>query len=134
MASGREERRVQTWVPVIVGGALGSAARHAVNLWTVRRFESAVPLATGLVNLIGSALIGILAGLLVGGHLKMGPATRAFVFVGLLGGFTTFSSFGLDTLTLAKGGRVWLAATNVLAQVGLGLLAVFAGYALGVSK
>jgi CrcB protein len=110
------------------------AARHAINVWTLRRFESAVPLATGLVNLIGSALIGILAGLLVGGHLKMGPATRTFVFVGLLGGFTTFSSFGLDTLTLAKQGRAWLAATNVLAQVGLGLLAVFAGYALGASK
>src|SRR6185295_6278035 len=134
MVSGREGRRVQAWLAVILGGALGSGARHAVNQWTLRRFESSVPLATGLVNLIGSALIGLLAGLLVGGHLRMSPTIRTFVFVGLLGGFTTFSSLGLDTLTLAKEGRAWLAATNVLAQVGLGLLAVFAGYALGVSR
>ena len=125
---------MQTWLAVILGGGLGSAARHAVNRWTLRHFESVVPLATGLVNLIGSALIGILAGLLVSGHLKMSPTTRTFVFVGLLGGFTTFSSFGLDTLTLAKEGRAWLAATNVVAQVGLGLFAVFAGYVLGASK
>lgn len=125
---------MQTWFAVILGGALGTAARHAVNQWTLHRFQSVVPLATGIVNFVGSALIGILAGLLVGGHLKMSPVTRAFLFVGVLGGFTTFSAFGLDTLTLAKEGRAWLAATNVLAQVGLGLLAVFAGYALGISK
>ena len=125
---------MQTWIPVILGGALGSAARHAINLWTLRRFENAVPLATGLVNLIGSAFVGLLAGLLVGGHVKMSPTVRTFVFVGLLGGFTTFSSLGLDTLTLAKEGRAWLAATNALAQVGLGLLAVFGGYALGALR
>ena len=120
---------------VAVGGGLGSAARHAVNLLALRRFEhSAVPWATGIVNLLGSALIGLLAGLIAGGHLRMSPSARTFVFVGLLGGFTTFSSFGLDTLTLVREGRMGLALGNVLAQVGIGLLAVFAGYSAGASR
>jgi len=125
---------VQTWFAVLLGGALGSAARHAVNRWTVHRFETAVPLATAIVNVVGCAIIGTIAGLLVAGHLKMTPTVRTFVFVGLLGGFTTFSSFGLDTLTMAKEGRAFMAALNVAAQVGLGLLAVFAGYAVGAAK
>jgi len=57
---------------------------------------------------------------------------RAFVFVGILGGFTTFSTFGLDTLTLAHEGRPLAAAANVAVQVAVGLTAVFAGYAIAV--
>jgi fluoride exporter len=126
------ERRfvVKTWVIVAFGGALGSAARHAVNVWTLRRFEQSVPLATGIVNVAGCAIVGILAGLIVGGQLRLSPSARIFAFVGLLGGFTTFSSLGLDTLTLVHESRVGLAASNVLLQVGLGLAVLFACYSL----
>ena len=61
----------------------------------------------------------------------MNPSMRLFVFVGLLGGFTTFSSFGLDTFMLACGGRHYAAAFNVAIQVTVGLLAVVGGFALG---
>jgi CrcB protein len=72
----------------------------------VRRYGSAAPYATLIVNLIGCAVIGLLAGLLAGGRLGMTSTARVFVFVGILGGFTTFSSFGLDVFTLARTGRL----------------------------
>ena len=59
----------------------------------------------------------------------MTATMRTFVFVGILGGFTTFSSFMLDTLTLSRGGQSELAVANIAAQVALGAIAVFAGYA-----
>ena len=79
------------WVAVGAGGALGSLARHAVNRavqhhWPLERF----PLATLAVNLSGCAVIGVLAGLIVSGRLPMRQPWREFVFVGILGGFTTF--------------------------------------------
>jgi CrcB protein len=125
---------MKNWLMVVLGGGLGSACRHAVNRWAVHRFENSVPLATGAVNLAGCAIIGGLAGLIAGGRLRMDPSIRTLVFVGVLGGFTTFSSFGLDTLTLVHEGRRWLAIGNVLIQVGLGLLLVFGGYWLGSSR
>jgi fluoride exporter len=125
---------MKNWLMVVLGGGLGSACRHAVNRWAVHRFENSVPLATGVVNLAGCAIIGGLAGLIAGGRLRMDPSIRTLVFVGVLGGFTTFSSFGLDTLTLVHEGRRWLAIGNVLVQVCLGLLLVFGGYWLGSSR
>ena len=83
---------------VALGGALGSLARHGVNIAFAHIFGRPVPLATAAVNLAGSAAIGILAGLIASRRLTMTPNMRTFVFVGLLGGFTTFSSFMLDTL------------------------------------
>ena len=111
-----------------IGGALGSLARHGVNTLVARRSGSAVPYATFVVNLLGCAVIGVLAGLLASERLSMGPAARVFVFVGILGGFTTFSSFGLDTFTLARTGRVATAFWNVAGQVAIGLAAVAVGY------
>lgn len=89
-----------------------------------------MPYATAFVNVLGCAVIGLLAGGVAGGHLRMSSEARIFVFVGILGGFTTFSSFGLDTLTLVIEGRMSLAVLNVVVQVGLGLGAVFVGYTL----
>jgi CrcB protein len=63
----------------------------------------------------------------------MTPNMRTFVFVGLLGGFTTFSSFMLGTLTVTHAGNHALAMSNVIAQVGIGLIAVYAGYSLVTS-
>ena len=83
------------------------------------------------VNLAGCLVIGLLAGLIASERMTMTPAVRAFVFVGVLGGFTTFSSFGLDTFTLAHGGRADVAAFNVAIQVAVGCALVAAGYAAG---
>jgi CrcB protein len=82
------------------------------------------------VNLAGCLVIGVLAGLVASHRLVLAPGMRAFVFVGVLGGFTTFSSFGLDTFTLAHGGRAGAAAANVAIQVAAGLAILAAGYAV----
>jgi len=113
---------------VAVGGAIGALARHVVNLAFAQIAGRPVPYATAAANLLGSAAIGLLAGLLASGRLTMTPNVRAFVFVGVLGGFTTFSSFMLDTLTLTHAGERTLAMSNVVGQMALGLLAVYAGY------
>jgi CrcB protein len=96
-------------------------------------FVRPVPYATATVNLIGSAIIGVLAGLVASERLAMTPTLRTFVFVGLLGGFTTFSSFMLDTLTLMHTGERTLALSNVVGQTVLGLIAVYAGYYVATS-
>ena len=121
------------WLAVAVGGALGSMARHGVNMLFSHLLERAVPYATGAVNVIGSAAIGLLAALLATGRLHMSTELRTFVFVGILGGFTTFSSFMLDTFTLGHGGDHSLAFWNVALQVALGLGAVWGGYRLGTA-
>jgi fluoride exporter len=121
-----------TWIAVAVGGALGSVARHGVNVlvqsrWPFQRF----PVATLVVNVLGCFAIGLLAGLIATEKIHLRLPWREFVFVGLLGGFTTFSSFGLDTLTLARGGAPALALLNVTLQVSIGLSAAYAGFAAG---
>lgn len=121
-----------TWVAVALGGALGSVARHAVNHGVHSRLiASRLPVATALVNLSGCFAIGLLAGLIASNRIALPFFWREFVFVGLLGGFTTFSTFGLDTFLLARTHSGGLAAANVLAQVLGGLLAVWAGYHAG---
>jgi CrcB protein len=121
------------WLAVAAGGALGSIARHGVNILFSHLLERALPYATGTVNLAGSAVIGLLAALLATGRLNMSAELRSFVFVGILGGFTTFSSFMLDTFTLGHGGDHGLAFWNVVVQTAVGLAAVWAGYRVGVS-
>ena len=121
-----------TWIAVAVGGALGSMARHWVNLEIAHRLEQSVPWATFTVNILGCVVIGALAGRIASGHLHLGPAMRTFAFVGVLGGFTTFSSFGLDTFTLGHGGDHAAAFWNVIGQVGLGVGGVWLGFYLGL--
>lgn len=116
------------WIAVAVGGALGSMARHAVYLATpAQRF----PLATVVVNLSGCFIAGLLVGLLASRRIDLPDQWRDFVFVGLLGGFTTFSTFGLDTFLLARTQSPGYAAINVGLQVVGGLFAVWLGYRLG---
>jgi fluoride exporter len=117
------------WAYVAIGGAIGSVARHEVGKAIARVSPTRVmPYATGVVNLAGCFVIGLLAGLIASQRITMSPDLRAFVFVGILGGFTTFSSFGLDTFSLAHGGRPAAAVVNVLVQVVAGCLLVAAGY------
>lgn len=119
------------WIAVAVGGAIGSVARHAVNRavhqeWPFLRF----PLATVIVNVVGCCIIGVLAGLVATGRLPMRTNWREFVFVGILGGFTTFSTFGLDTVTLIRAGDNAQAIANVAVQVMFGLGGVYGGLLL----
>ena len=120
------------WLAVAVGGALGSMARHWVNVEILRRLERTGPHATFVVNVIGCLVIGVLAGRIASGRLHVTPAMRTFLFVGVLGGFTTFSSFGLDTFTLAHGGDYARAFWNVAGQIVLGLGCVWLGFYLGL--
>lgn len=110
-----------SYLLVGIGGMLGSMARHAVgsaalHLWPSIKF----PFGTLAVNLIGCLLIGILAGAIE--RLAVGNAEwRLFAVVGILGGFTTFSAFGIETLTLLRSGHLGLALGYVLASVLLGV-------------
>jgi CrcB protein len=120
-----------TWMAVAIGGAVGSMARHGVNILFAHVFLRAVPYATAAVNIAGAWIIGMLAALVATGRLPMSAEWRTFVFVGLLGGFTTFSSFMFDTFTIGHGGDHALAFWNVALQTALGLVAVWGGYRLG---
>jgi CrcB protein len=120
---------------VAIGGALGSLARHGVNhlvhtRWLTTRF----PVGTAAVNITGCLVIGLLAGLVASHRLVVGLHWREFMFVGVLGGFTTFSTFGLDTFVLTQAHSGAQAFLNVAVQVIGGLLAVWAGYALGLAR
>jgi CrcB protein len=120
------------WLAVGVGGALGSVLRHGVNVVFANVLGRPGPFGTATVNVIGSLVIGVLAGLIASGRLHETPAMRAFVFVGILGGFTTFSSFMLDSFTLAEGHHGAAAVLNIAGQVVLGYAAAYAGFRLAV--
>ena len=123
---------IVTWLAVGIGGALGSVLRHAVNVGVHHRWPQArFPYATLFVNVLGCFVIGLLAGLIATRRISPPPEWREFVFVGVLGGFTTFSTFGLDTFTLARAQDMPAAALNVALHAGCGLGAVYAGYAAG---
>lgn len=111
---------------VALGSALGGAARFLLAGWVGARLGGAFPWGTVLVNVSGSALIGVLAAR----EELLSLETRQFLMAGVLGGFTTFSSFSLQTLRLAQEGDWARAAGNVLGSVALCLLAVAAGYRL----
>jgi len=118
-----------TWLAIAVGGAIGSIARHAVNHAAhAHHLTSRFPAGTVIVNLTGCFVIGLLAGLIAVDRLALRFAWREFVFVGLLGGFTTFSTFGLDTFLLARTHSAGLALVNVALQLIGGLAAVSIGY------
>jgi fluoride exporter len=115
---------------VALGGALGSVARYAASGLAARLLGSGFPWGTLLVNVVGSLAIGALAALVTpDGRPLLGSDARWFWMVGVLGGFTTFSAFSLETLQLARSGE-WLGASaNVVFSVLLCLAAVWLGYA-----
>jgi fluoride exporter len=121
-----------TWLAVMLGGAVGTAARHGFNLAVARLISAPTPWATAIVNMVGSVVTGVLAGALASDRLAMSPFARTFIFVGILGGFTTFSSFMLDSLTLMHAGMPTKAALNLAGQLVIGLALTLAGYYLAV--
>jgi fluoride exporter len=117
-----------TWLAVGLGGALGSMARHGVNLLLARLLGDPIPYATAAVNIVGCFIIGVLAGAVAASQIVLSDTQRLFIFVGVLGGFTTFSSFGLDTLVLMRHGHAGLALANVAGQLTVAVVSVFGGY------
>ncbi|MEZ5332605.1 MAG: fluoride efflux transporter CrcB [Thermoanaerobaculia bacterium] len=110
-----------------LGGFVGSALRFLASGWVHRFSGSQYPWGTLAVNVLGSLVLGLLAGL---ADLRqvIGPGQRLFLMIGVLGGFTTFSTFALETVSLAQGGQGGRALANVAAHVALGLTAAAAGY------
>lgn len=119
-----------TWLAIGLGGAVGAVARHLLNSAVQGRF-TLFPVGIFAVNAIGCLAIGVLAGLIAAGRAPLGELARLFLVVGVLGGFTTFSAFGLDTLVLARGGHTALAVANAFGQLACGLLAVWIGFSVG---
>jgi CrcB protein len=122
-----EEFSVFNVLIVGIGGFIGSVLRYLVSGW-VQQYSKSLdfPYGTLTVNLIGCFVIGFL-GELAEARGILASETRLLVFIGLLGGFTTFSSFGNDTLNLARSGQMINALTNVVANVVFGLLLVWLG-------
>jgi CrcB protein len=114
---------------VFLGGGLGAALRHGINLLSARLFGTAFPWHTLIENVTGSLVMGLLAAYFA---LK-GDASqhwRLFMTTGILGGYTTFSAFSLDTVLLYERGETAMAALYVLASVALAIGGLFAGLAL----
>ncbi len=116
------------WIWLAVGGGLGAIARHGLTQWVNARFAVEFPLGTLVVNVVGCFVIGVLATLADEGQ-SLSHTTRLFLVTGVLGGFTTFSAFGLDTLRLIENGQGMAALGNAGTSVALGLVAVIAGVA-----
>ena len=117
-----------------LGSALGGMARYGCSDLAARYFGTAFPWGTLFVNVTGSLLIGFLASLTVDdGRLLLSPDARAFLMMGLCGGFTTFSALSLETLNLARDGQWFAASGNVVLSVAICLLAVWLGYAAGAA-
>jgi len=110
---------------VAFGGALGSVARYRLGTWVLAHSADwKFPTGTFVVNVIGCLIAGVAAGLAERYHL-FSPDARLFLFVGILGGFTTFSAFGLETVFLLRRGDVWIAALNVVGSVACGLFVLW---------
>ena len=116
------------WLALFAGGGLGAVLRFA--LWVDERAPVAFPWGTLAVNVSGCFLIGLVA-TLADEHRLLTPLARLFLVAGVLGGFTTFSTFGLETWRLAEEGLSRLALWNILASLGATLVAVIAGVWLG---
>jgi CrcB protein len=120
---------LMNYLIVFLGGGIGAAVRHGVNVASARQFGPAFPYGTLLINVTGSLIMGLAAGYFA---FKGGASQplRLFLTTGILGGYTTFSAFSLDAALLYERGALGLAAVYVLASVALSIAGLFAGLAL----
>jgi fluoride exporter len=114
---------------VALGGAIGSAARYLVGAFVANSFGPDFPWGTFIVNVSGSFFIGVILSFVGGGLLPAGA--RPFLAVGVMGGYTTFSTYSHETLQLIQGGEIGAGAFNTLGQVVASLAAVYLGVVLG---
>ena len=117
------------YLVVFLGGGVGAALRHGVNLAAARLLGTHFPFGTLTVNVLGSLFMGLMAAWFA---FEGSPSQhwRLFLTTGMLGGFTTFSTFSLDTALLYERGELGLAALYVVVSVGAGLIGLFGGLAL----
>ncbi|MFT0862601.1 fluoride efflux transporter CrcB [Ancylobacter sp. G4_0304] len=115
---------------VAIGGAFGSALRFGLDRWLTHALGHALPWGTIVINCTGSFVIGLATALFASGTGASSPEFRQFILVGLCGGFTTFSSFSLQTVTLLNADEPGRAALNVILSLTLCLIAVALGTVL----
>ena len=114
---------------IAAGGATGACLRYFVTTSVDSLFGKHMPFGTLTVNVVGCLLIGLVAGLIDDKQIG-GGELRAFVLIGILGGFTTYSAFGYETINLIRDGNISAAIVNIATQIVLGLGAVWIGYKL----
>ncbi len=119
----------QVLIAVALGGAIGAAARHLTSRAFVHLLGTGFPWGTLTVNVLGSFLMGVLIEV-AALRLNLSLEWRAFLTVGVLGGFTTFSSFALDAVTLYERGELGLALSSSIGSVVMTIQALFAGLVL----
>ncbi len=125
---------MQTYLLIGLGGALGSMARHWSNGLVASVMGIGFPWGTLIINVVGSVVIGFAAATMQNsGRFPAGEDARLFLMVGICGGYTTFSAFSLQTLTLLEGGQFLPAAGNIGLSVALCLIGVWLGYAAGLA-
>lgn len=128
MARQKEKQPLNPWfiIAVAIGGAIGSVARYLVGIGAGRLFGSAFPWGTLLINIAGSFLIGVFVESFA---LKwdLPQVARVFLTVGICGGFTTFSTFSLDSYLLMDRGELWPAFAYIAGSVVLSIAGLFAG-------
>ncbi|HCU66113.1 MAG TPA: fluoride efflux transporter CrcB [Rheinheimera sp.] len=122
-----------TYGLIAIGGAIGACLRFALNEWTLHLFGRAFPFGTLLVNILGSFVIGLLYGLLITEQIAPNP-WRIFIGIGVLGAFTTFSTFSMDTVLLLQQGDWLKAIANVVLNLVLCLTLAWLGLKLGSMK
>jgi len=115
---------------VALGGGFGAVCRYLISTTLMRGVATGFPFGTLAVNLLGCLLIGLWAGLATR-HAWLNGEMRLLLVTGVLGGFTTFSAFGLESLQLLRKGEIWLAGVYVGGSVMLGLALVALGWWLG---
>lgn len=115
---------------VFAGGGIGAAARYWLSGLAYQRWGSEFPSGTLLVNVIGCFLIGLLMSIFEE-RFVLYPSLRIFLTIGILGGFTTFSSFGFETVALLRDGELFYASANVLLSVVTCLGGTWLGFSLG---
>jgi len=118
---------MQKTIFIALAGLVGTLVRYWLSGFVARQYGETFPWGTLIVNLIGSFLAGAMYHL-AEERLLISPALRTIILIGLLGGFTTFSSYGLQTFTLLRNGEIGLATLNVTVSNVLGLLMVWMGY------
>jgi CrcB protein len=112
---------------IAIGGALGSVARYLLSTFVLRVTGSLFPIGTFVVNALGCLAFGAIAGA-ASQRVQLTPELRLFLLVGILGGFTTFSSYAFESFSLVRDGQFLAASVNIVGQVIAGLVGMWAGY------
>jgi CrcB protein len=118
-----------TLLVIALGGAIGSVARYLFSTSILRMTGTLFPAGTFAVNVVGCAVFGAIAGA-AEQRVPLGPELRAFLLIGIVGGFTTFSSYAFESFALLRDGQFAAAAVNIVGQVAGGLVALWAAYVI----